>query len=69
MKIASKDIVIVEIRTVNDTRKNWFISLQAEEYIQCSYCDNKITEMKIPCDLCNQVYIMLILVLLLLRYL
>ena len=52
-----KDIIIVELKTKQDTRKNWFINLLNEEGIVCSFCEKNISENNlISCQLCNKVY-------------
>lgn len=60
MNLAVKDMLIIEIRTDIDTRKNWFINLISEDHlVLCSLCEMEIIDNQVNCELCNQVIIYL----------
>ena len=56
LKIAAKDLVIIEIKHQGDLRKNWFINLYkeaAENQILCSFCEKEVTSQPVVCDFCE----------------
>lgn len=59
MKLASNDMLIIEIKFEDDVRKGWFINLSSNinQIVKCALCEQKIDEMKIPCEYCTQVKI------------
>jgi hypothetical protein len=51
-----KDVLIIEVKKVNDSKYNWFINLKNENVLQCSNCLKNIDIKYYNCNLCDKVY-------------
>lgn len=57
MKLGITDFIVIELKTQNDTRKDYFLSIKVEDKFICSTCDKEIDKNSIfPCENCQQYF-------------
>ena len=52
-----KDLLIIEVKNVNESKYNWFINLNNENELQCSNCMKTIDIKYYYCNLCDKVFL------------